>query len=266
MSSGAQTPTPAWKRSKNTQTPARNSVRPSKRRALIRVGVEPALTTGQACPAARRMPAAPTTASRSPSAAASSAAWPAGGVALAGVGQHAAELGPRRQGGGDGAQGAPASSGFTPERWPSLSISISAASGSSGVDAAATASACADAVEDHREVDARRPERPHPVELVGRDADAVGEVGDAGVGEDLGLLQGRHHRRAMRAGHLPPRHLDRLGGLQVCAVGDAGSGEPAVDAGDVRGHPRLVEQEAGRREGGEVGHGMDATAGRAAAQ
>ena len=42
----------------------------------MKVGVEPALTTGQACPAARRIAAAPTTASRSPSAAASSAACP----------------------------------------------------------------------------------------------------------------------------------------------------------------------------------------------
>ena len=65
---------------------------------------------------------------------------------------------------------------------------------------------------------------------------------------------------------IAPDKLDRLGRLQVCAVGDAGSGEPAADAGDVRGHPRLVEQEAGRREGGEFGHGTDATAGRAAAQ
>ena len=40
------------------------------------VGVEPALTTGQAWPAARRIAAAPTTASRSRSAAASSAACP----------------------------------------------------------------------------------------------------------------------------------------------------------------------------------------------
>ena len=76
ISSVRQTPTPAWNRSKNTQTPARNSVSPSNEVALMKVGVEPALTTGQAWPAARRIAAAPTTASRSCSAAASSAARP----------------------------------------------------------------------------------------------------------------------------------------------------------------------------------------------
>ena len=124
-----------------------------------------------------------------------------------------------------------------------------------------------DAVEDHHQVAAARPQVGNVRQFSGFDADRVQDVGDA-VGEELlGLLQCGYGDRTVRRGHQPPRDVDALGGLHVGTEADTEVRNMPPHPVDIPGHPVFVDHERRRGEVVELhsGHATTASGSRLAA-
>src|SRR4029077_12727255 len=92
-------------------------------------------------------------------------------------------------------------------------------------------------------------ELPYLVEAGADDREGPGDVGEAVVGEDPRLIEGRHGDAGRSQGALAPGDLGRLVGLDVGAQGDAEVGRALGHAAQVRLEHVEVEDQRG---GGDV--------------
>lgn len=115
------------------------------------------------------------------------------------------------------------------------------------VDVERNAGASGRGVERHRDLDVvgqdaqaldTARERQSAVEFSGLDRDGIGDVGEAGIGERLGLGKRRDRDRAVEASGLDARNLDAFVRLDVRP-------EARAHAGDALGHPLGVASHAG---------------------
>ena len=101
---------------------------------------------------------------------------------------------------------------------------------------------CGQRIHHHGERTAAFAQGPCGVELVGRNAHGVEDVGVAAIEEDLGLLQ-RGHRDALGTGRtLALGHWQALGGLDMRPKAHAQALEPALHVLDVVQQARFVDQ------------------------
>ena len=231
------------------KTPARTSVTPVRSRAKCAVGVEPTLTTGAAWPWARNRSAAATAAAALRLGRFGKSLAVAAGIRLARVSQHAAKLHAalsQRVGNFHdtrvvGSQPAAVTIAVDLDQNRGLRPAVA-----HRVD---DGSRLLHGVEDRRDVDAARDERPQPRELVRRETDRVSDVLEPAIGEILRLLERRDRDWSAARREQPLRDLDRLRSLHVGPEAHVQGLQARRQPRDVALHLGEVEHQGGRLEG-----------------